>query len=125
MIRGEFMAEMTADVGARQTPQTQFFFWMTVGMAAVIFGGFGLSYFIPMAKGELPPFPTDILSPDTVCYDLSYSMRDTPFVVQPAGKPIAGVSRPPGAIGPEAISVSYRALVAKAVVRSMPEQVPL
>lgn len=31
-------------------------------------------------EGELPPFPTSILAPDTVCYDLSYSMRDTPFV---------------------------------------------
>jgi shikimate dehydrogenase len=30
--------------------------------------------------GELPPFPTSILDHDTVCYDLSYSMRDTPFV---------------------------------------------
>ena len=31
-------------------------------------------------EGELPPFPVSILSRDTVCYDLSYSMRDTPFV---------------------------------------------
>jgi shikimate dehydrogenase len=31
-------------------------------------------------EGELPPFPTSMLSPDTVCYDLSYSMRDTPFI---------------------------------------------
>jgi shikimate dehydrogenase len=31
-------------------------------------------------EGELPPFPTSILDHDTVCYDLSYSMRDTPFV---------------------------------------------
>lgn len=31
-------------------------------------------------EGEVPPFPTSILGPDTVCYDLSYSMRDTPFV---------------------------------------------
>jgi shikimate dehydrogenase len=30
--------------------------------------------------GELPPFPTTILAPDTVCYDLAYSMRDTPFI---------------------------------------------
>lgn len=30
--------------------------------------------------GELPPFPTSILGPDTVCYDLSYAMSDTPFV---------------------------------------------
>ena len=28
----------------------------------------------------MPPFPASIIGPDTVCYDLSYSMRDTPFV---------------------------------------------
>ena len=31
-------------------------------------------------KGELPPFPESIISPDTICYDLAYSMRDTPFI---------------------------------------------
>lgn len=31
-------------------------------------------------EGEMPPFPASIVGPDTVCYDLSYSMRDTPFV---------------------------------------------
>jgi shikimate dehydrogenase len=30
--------------------------------------------------GEMPPFPPSIIGTDTVCYDLSYSMRDTPFV---------------------------------------------
>jgi shikimate dehydrogenase len=30
--------------------------------------------------GEVPPFPESILSPDTVCYDLSYAMAATPFV---------------------------------------------
>lgn len=30
--------------------------------------------------GEVPPFPASIIRPDTVCYDLSYSMRDTPFI---------------------------------------------
>ncbi len=30
--------------------------------------------------GEKPPFPESILTPDTVCYDLSYAMADTPFV---------------------------------------------
>lgn len=29
--------------------------------------------------GESPPFPTSIITPDVVCYDLSYAMRDTPF----------------------------------------------
>jgi len=30
--------------------------------------------------GELPPFPESIIGDKTVCYDLSYSMRETPFV---------------------------------------------
>jgi shikimate dehydrogenase len=30
--------------------------------------------------GDLPPFPDSIVGPDTICYDLSYSMRDTPFI---------------------------------------------
>ena len=30
--------------------------------------------------GAVAPFPASILRPDTVCYDLSYSMKDTPFV---------------------------------------------
>ncbi len=31
--------------------------------------------------GEMPPFPASILGPDTLCYDLSYAMQDTPFVI--------------------------------------------
>jgi len=31
-------------------------------------------------EGKGAPFPESIISSDTVCYDLSYSMRDTPFV---------------------------------------------
>jgi shikimate dehydrogenase len=27
----------------------------------------------------MPPFPASIIGPGTVCYDLSYSMRETPF----------------------------------------------
>lgn len=30
--------------------------------------------------GEVPPFPESIITPDVVCYDLSYAMTDTPFV---------------------------------------------
>jgi shikimate dehydrogenase len=30
--------------------------------------------------GKMPPFPASILGSATVCYDLSYSMHDTPFV---------------------------------------------
>ncbi len=31
-------------------------------------------------SGEVAPFPACIVGPDTVCYDLSYSMQDTPFL---------------------------------------------
>ncbi len=31
-------------------------------------------------EGEVPPFPESIIHPEAVCYDLSYSMRETPFV---------------------------------------------
>ncbi|MDJ0926414.1 MAG: shikimate dehydrogenase [Gammaproteobacteria bacterium] len=31
-------------------------------------------------RGETPPFPSSIIGPDTVCYDLSYAMSETPFL---------------------------------------------
>ena len=31
-------------------------------------------------KGELSPFPTSILGPQALCYDLSYAMQETPFI---------------------------------------------
>ncbi len=31
-------------------------------------------------KGENPPFPTSIVSAHSTCYDLVYSLKDTPFV---------------------------------------------
>jgi shikimate dehydrogenase len=31
-------------------------------------------------NGAVPPFPGSIISPEVVCYDLSYAMRDTPFI---------------------------------------------
>lgn len=30
--------------------------------------------------GSVPPFPDSIIAPDVVCYDLSYAMKDTPFI---------------------------------------------
>jgi shikimate dehydrogenase len=32
-------------------------------------------------KGEAPPFPGSLLGPQSFCYDLVYSVNDTPFVV--------------------------------------------
>jgi hypothetical protein len=34
-----------------------FFFWMTLLMAFFVFGGFGLTYFFPLAAGTFPPAP--------------------------------------------------------------------
>jgi len=51
------MAELMANADARQSVRTSFFFWMTVAMAALVFGGFGLSYFLPMMSGELTSLP--------------------------------------------------------------------
>lgn len=31
-------------------------------------------------RGEQPPFPATCIGPDTFCYDLAYSLKDTPFV---------------------------------------------
>ncbi len=35
--------------------------------------------------GEVPPFPGSIAGPETLCYDLSYAMHDTPFMGWAAG----------------------------------------
>ena len=32
-------------------------------------------------RGEEPPFPPACVGPDTLCYDLAYSLKDTPFVL--------------------------------------------
>jgi len=32
-------------------------------------------------KGEVPPYPSAAVSPDTLCYDLSYGLKPTPFSV--------------------------------------------
>lgn len=42
-------------------------------------------------KGEYVPFPPSLFGPRTFCYDLSYSMRDTPFV-ELAGRYGAGTA---------------------------------
>ena len=31
-------------------------------------------------KGEIPPFPTSLVGPKSFCYDMVYSVNDTPFV---------------------------------------------
>jgi shikimate dehydrogenase len=32
-------------------------------------------------KGEAPPFPASLIGPQSFCYDLVYSVNDTPFVL--------------------------------------------
>ncbi len=36
-------------------------------------------------RGEAPPFPESCVGPDSFCYDLAYSLHDTPFVVWAQG----------------------------------------
>lgn len=50
------MADLS--VGARPddvAARSAFFLWISLALAAVVFGGFGLSYFLPMASGTLAP----------------------------------------------------------------------
>jgi hypothetical protein len=53
------MAEATA-AAVRRPFQPSFFFWMTVIMAAFVFGGFTLTYLKPMVTGTLAPLPPAI-----------------------------------------------------------------
>jgi shikimate dehydrogenase len=39
--------------------------------------------------GESPPLPASLLAPETVCYDLSYAMTETPFVAWCRGHGVA------------------------------------
>ena len=47
------MAEISLGAGAHRTERIPFFLCMTILLAAIIFGGFGMSYFVPMANGSL------------------------------------------------------------------------
>lgn len=51
------MAQAIPASVVRRSFQPSFFFWMTVVMAAFIFSGFGLTYWIPMASGTLAALP--------------------------------------------------------------------
>jgi hypothetical protein len=42
---------------ASATFKPSFFFWMTLLMAFFVFGGFGMTYFFPLATGTFPPAP--------------------------------------------------------------------
>ena len=50
------MAELAVGADTRQSVSNSFFLWMAIAMAGVVFGGFGFSYFLPMASGTLEPF---------------------------------------------------------------------
>src|SRR5262245_60008927 len=51
------MAQAIPASVVRREFRPSFFFWMTVVMAAFIFSGFGLTYWIPMAAGSLAALP--------------------------------------------------------------------
>jgi hypothetical protein len=49
-------ANATAPKAARRF-RPSFYFWMTLAMAFFVFGGFGMSYIVPMSRGAFPPAP--------------------------------------------------------------------
>ncbi len=48
------MAEIASNVGTGRAVRLSFFFWLAIAMAVLVFGGFGISYFQPMAAGTFP-----------------------------------------------------------------------
>ena len=66
-------------VGKNERQPINFFSWITIAMAAIIFGGFGISYLIPMATGSLDPLP-----PIVHIHGLFYFAWMILLVVQPA-----------------------------------------
>lgn len=51
------MAQAMPATAIRHAFHPSFYFWMTVVMALFIFGGFSLTYWVPMASGALAPLP--------------------------------------------------------------------
>jgi hypothetical protein len=51
------MSAVTSDNAAGRPFKPSFYFWMTVVMAIFVFGGFGMTYWQPMAAGSLQPLP--------------------------------------------------------------------
>jgi len=47
----------TRPAAATHAFRPSFYFWMTVVMAAFVFGGFGMTYLAPLARGTFPPAP--------------------------------------------------------------------
>ncbi len=47
----------TAAHDTRHAFRPSFFFWMTLLMAFFVFTGFGMTYWIPLARGSFPPAP--------------------------------------------------------------------
>jgi shikimate dehydrogenase len=58
-------------------------------------------------KGEVPPFPPSILGPETLCYDLSYAMQDTPFVAWAKKNRAGGVAQGWGMLVEQAAESFY------------------
>jgi hypothetical protein len=42
---------------AARSFRPSFFFWMTLVMCVFVFGGFGMTYLVPMSEGTFPPAP--------------------------------------------------------------------
>ena len=51
------MADLAMQQGVRRAAHDRFFLWMSIALAAIVFGGFGMSYLQPMALGTMPSLP--------------------------------------------------------------------
>jgi hypothetical protein len=49
------MAELATGHDVRRASHDLFFLWMSIALAAIVFGGFGMSYLQPMAARTMPP----------------------------------------------------------------------
>lgn len=70
---------LAAEPGVASTFRPSFYFWMTLLMAFFVFGGFGMTYFYPLASGTFPPAP-----PVVHFHGLVYSSWMILLVVQAA-----------------------------------------
>jgi hypothetical protein len=50
-------APATATIRTIRTFRPSFFFWMTLAMCLFVFGGFGMSYLVPLGEGTFKPAP--------------------------------------------------------------------
>lgn len=51
------MTDLALGADSRQSLNASFFFWVALGMATIVFGGFGITYLYPLATGSMGATP--------------------------------------------------------------------